>query len=145
MPLRDHLEPEESILARCDPFYATSRRVLRYQITKDGEQAVGLPYSRVQGVELVRKPQHRLMVAGTLMGAAGAFLFFYLGFITSIPTFIFGLGLIIYGGQGKEAYYQLHLYQMTKQEGEIWRIRFRGSADFIVKVGEQSGRRLIES
>ncbi len=145
MALRDHLEPEERIQARCDPFYATSLRLVRYQLTKEGELVSYSAYRRIQSVELVRKPQHKLMVMGTILGVCGFILYFYWGLITAIPTFFFGVGIIIYGGQGKAVYYQLHLSDMTSQEKEIWRIQIRGSKDFIAAIGDITGKRLVES
>ncbi|MSQ14761.1 MAG: hypothetical protein EXR50_02725 [Dehalococcoidia bacterium] len=145
MSLRDHLEPEEHIQSRCDPFYATSRRLIRYQLTREGEKIQFLSYRGVKSVELVRKPQHKLMVAGTLMSATGLFLFVYLMLWTAIPAFFMGIGLIIYGGQGNEVYYQIHFDNMTAQEKELWRIRIRGSKDFIASIADITGRPVTES
>ena len=145
MALRDYLEPHERIQARCDPFYSTSLRLVRYQLTKEGEKVHCVPYSRVRSIELVRKPQHKFMVLGTVLAAGGAFMFFYLAFITSVPTFLMGIGLIIYGGQGKDAYYQLNLADTSPQESELWRIQIRGSKDLIASIGDITGKPLIET
>ncbi len=145
MALRDYLEPEERIQARCDPFYATSRRLIRYQLTREGEKVYLLPYNRVRSIELVRKPHHKLMTLGTILAASGILLFFYWGLITSIPTFFIGIGVIIYGGQGRDVHYQIHLENMTPEEKEIWRVRPRGSKDFITSIAETTGRPVTES
>lgn len=144
MALQDHLLADEMILARCDPFYATSHRVIRYQMTHQGEQVDAVLYARLQSVELARKPRHGLMVWGTIISITGAILFSW-GLVSGLFVLLAGVGIILYGGRGLEDHYQLHLFDMTAEEKRLWQVRYRGSAAFIVEVGKRSRRPLIES
>lgn len=140
----DHLTSGEEILARLDRFYATSHRVLWYAERPSGEEVAELPYFRLRSVELVRLPNHRFMAGGTALAILGFLLGVYFGFFTSVFVVALGLGLILFGAQGKEAYYQLHGNLLSREEQARWRIPYRGSMDFIVTVGQRSGRRLTE-
>ncbi|MBI2887875.1 MAG: hypothetical protein HYY02_11785 [Chloroflexi bacterium] len=143
MTVLDQLTPGEEILARCEPFYATTHRVLRADDSQ-GAATLELPYIRLQSVELVRQPSHRLMTAGTALAILGFLLWYFLGLVTSFLAVMAGIGVLVYGAQGREAYYQLRTYQMAPNEERRWRIPYRGSMDFIVTVGQRSGKPLVE-
>ena len=142
--LLNHLTPGEEVLSRLEHYYATSHRVLWYAETPKGEELAELPYYRLRSVELVRAPSHGLMVGGTVMTLAGFLLSLYLGFITGPLAIVFGLGMLFLGAYGKESHYQLNGDNLSREEQARWRIPYRGSMDFIVVVGQRSGRRLNE-
>ena len=144
MTVFDHLTPGEEVLARFEHFYATTHRVLWWASQPQGEAVQELPYGRLQAVELVRLPNHRLMASGTALAILGFLLWIFLGLVTPFLVVAAGIGLILYGAQSKEAYYQLRSYQMPPQEEAHWRIPYRGSMDFIVAVGQRSGKPLKE-
>ena len=147
MALGNHLRPDEDVLARIGPYYATSRRVLRYEQAPGGkEEAQELLYARVGSIELVRPTNHPMMVGGTILALSGLFVTVTLGFFTTILVVPFGLAFIFLGarGQGKEPYYQLHINNATRREKALWRIPHRGSMDFMGAVGYRTGWKPIE-
>lgn len=139
MALQDHLMSDEYVLARCIPFYVTTHRVMRYEQNGEREQVGELPYARIRAVELTKRPRYGIMIGGILLTALAVFLFF-LGFVSSFFALALGAGLVVYGSQGQEAYYQLRIHNMPEEEQSRWRINFRGSAKFIIALGEQRGR-----
>ncbi len=156
MALMDHLKDGEDVVARVGPFYATSRRVLRYEPAPQGkepaprgkekEQLPELPYSRLSRIELVRPPNHPMMIGGTVMALGGLFLTFFVGLFTPMLAVPVGIGVIILGGTGagKPRYFQLHSAGATKLEQALWRIPYHGSMDFIAAVGTRAGNKPIE-
>ena len=110
MSLQDILMPGEKILSECKPFYATSRRIIRYDDQVEGEQPATLDYEQVTAVELTRKSNHPMMILGTLAIIAAIFLT-TTGYIliTSIPALLGGVALLALGARGKLGYYRLHI------------------------------------
>ncbi len=108
--LEDVLMPGEKILSECKPFYATSRRIIRYDRGMRGTRFESVDYEEIVSLGLVRKPSHPMMILGTLailaaiFLSAGGFLFF-----TSILALIVGVGLLILGARGNLGYYRLNL------------------------------------
>lgn len=135
MAVRDHLLEDEMILSQCAPFYATNRRILRSVTTNAREEVHELPYYRIESVELLREPRHKLALAGVVMAFSGVIMWM-IGYITSIPVMAVGVGMIVWGARGREGYYQFRGYQMPPEELARWRVPFRGSAGFITTVGE---------
>ena len=135
MAVRDNLLEGEMSLSQCPPFYATNRRILRTITESAREEIVDLPYYRIESVELMREPRHRLAVAGVIMAFSGVIMWM-LGFFTSIPAIAAGVGMILWGARGREGYYQFRTSQMRPDELARWRVPFRGSAGFITTVGE---------
>ncbi|MBI4497842.1 MAG: hypothetical protein HY689_08090 [Chloroflexi bacterium] len=141
MAARDYLMEGEAILASCAPFYATTHRILRCETRAGKEECDELPYHRIAAVELVRQPRHAIAIAGLLLALGGVFLW-TIGFISSVPTIVMGVGFMLWGARGREAYYQFRSYNMPEQELGRWRVAFRGSAGFILTVGEYVRRPL---
>lgn len=147
MTLMDSLEPGEDVIGRVGPFYATSRRVLRYeQRSKDEGPLPQLPYARLTSIELVHPPNHRKMAGGVLVAFGGLFITFYFGMFTTILLVPVGVGLIVFGamGNGNQPYYQLHANGSTPKEQALWRIPYRGSMDFMGAIGSRTGYRPIQ-
>ena len=110
MSLQDILTPGEKTLAECDPFYATSRRIIRYEGEDRPDSTHELAYHELAGVEVVRKPNHPMMVAGTLAVISAIFLAFAkILLITPILSLIAGVLLLYFGSRGQPGYYRLIL------------------------------------
>ena len=141
MGIRGKLRHEETLISDHQPFYATSQRVIHYE-EKDGrEELWELSYSRVTSVQVIKLPRHKMMIAGTLMIVGGAILSTIV-FITSWLAIIVGVGAIIYGGMGRQAFYQIHANGMTKDEAARWRLAYWGNGSFIRTILTAIGKTL---
>ena len=140
MGIRERLRYGETIVSDHHPFYATSQRVIHYEEIDGREELWELPYARLTSVEVIKLPRHKMMIAGTML-TIGGIIMATVGFITSWPAIIIGMGAIIYGGIGREAYYQLHADGMTKEEAARWRLVYWGSGSFIRTIRTITGER----
>ncbi len=141
MGVYDHLMAGEEMLSQFDPFYATSRRVIRYVQKPTREEFLELPYARLTSIETIKTPRHNLMIAGTAVIIGAVFLFLTLFVvITLLPAIIMGLAMIIYGGMGKEGYVQLHIHGATSGEERPWRVKWQGSGSFIATIRSVIGQ-----
>ena len=139
MGIREHLRHEETIISDHHPYYATSQRVIHYQEIDGREELWELTYARLTSVEVVKLPRHKMMIAGTMLIIGGAVMS-TIGFITSWLAILAGIGAIVYGGIGREAYYQLHANGMTKEEAARWRLVYWGSGSFIRTIRTVTGK-----
>ena len=140
MGIREHLRHEETIISDHRPFYATSQRIIHY-VERDGiEEIRELSYARLTSVEVIKLPRHKMMIAGTLMIVGGA-LMSTIVFITSWVAILAGIGAILYGGIGREAFYQFHANGMTKEEAARWRLAYWGNGSFIRTILTAIGKR----
>ena len=140
MGIRERLKHGETIISDHHPYYATSDRVIHYQEIDGREELWELPYARLTSVEVVKLPRHKMMIAGTMLIVGGAIMSVTLQFITSWLAIVGGVAAIIYGGIGREAYYQLHANGMTKEEAARWRLVYWGSGSFIRTIRTVTGR-----
>jgi len=141
MGIREQLREGETLISDHQPFYATSQRVIRYE-EKDGiEEFWELSYARLTSVEIIKLPRHKMMIAGALLIIGGAILS-NVGFITSWLAIIAGIGAILFGGIGREAFYQFHANSMTKEETARWRLTYWGNGSFVRTVRTVIGDRL---
>ncbi len=131
MALENHLLPGETVTSQHGPFYATPQRLLRYVQAPQGEELRELPYTRLIGMELVNAPRHPLMILGTLVTLGGVYLAMFWGFVLTLVSIPFGLIMVVLGGVGREAYYQLRAQGMSKDEERLWRVDYRRSQHFI--------------
>ena len=134
MSIRNHLRQGEAIISDHNPFYATSHRVIHYEEKDGNEKLQELPYSRLTSVEVVKLARHKMMIAGTMMVIGGVIMAVTLLFITSWITIIAGIAVVIYGGIGREAYYQFHVEGMNKEEEARWRLAYWGGGSFVRTV-----------
>jgi hypothetical protein len=141
MGIREQLRPGETIISDHDPFYATSQRVIHYEEKGGKEELWDLSYARLTSVEVVKLPRHQIMIAGTLMIIGGAIMAATQLFFTSWFPILAGVGAIIYGGIGREAFYQLHANGMTKEEAARWRLAYWGNGSFIRTIRTVTGER----
>ena len=140
--IREQLREGETIISDHQPFYATSQRVIRYEEKDGGEELWELSYARLTSVEVIKLPRHKMMIAGTLMVVGGAIMAATIQFITSWLAISVGVGALIYGGIGKEAFYQFHANDMTKEEEARWRLAYWGNGSFIRTIRTVIGERL---
>lgn len=142
MSLRDHLLPDEEVRARVGSFLATNRRILRYEEALDGkETATELSYMRVRGIEKVRPPNHRIMTGGTLLAVGGFLISMIVGLYTPLLLVPAGVGMILFGARGRDAFYQLQTSGATPADEARWRVPYNGSMQFIAEVCDRTGRR----
>lgn len=110
MSLQDILTPGEKMLAECGPYYATSRPIIKYEGEDRPDSTHEIAYHELAGVEVVRKPSHPMMVAGTLAVISAIFLAFAKVLVfTLILALIAGALLLYFGSRGKPGYYRLIL------------------------------------
>ena len=141
MGIREQLRQGETIISDHQPFYATSQRVIHYE-EKDGrEELWELSYARLTSVEVIKMPRHKMMIAGTTLIVGGAIMAATLQYITSWLAIMAGVGAIIYGGIGREAFYQIHANGMTKEEATRWRLAYWGNGSFIRTIRTVIGER----
>lgn len=142
MRVARYLAYGEEVLAQAGQFYATSTRVIRLQEKEGGRDDIrSLPYSSLAKVELVSKPRHLVMMAGTAVAIFSLPLFFYLYF-SPILILLGGIGLVIYGAMEREVYYQLRAYNMTEEEMKLWRIPRKGGGQLAATIRYMIGDRL---
>lgn len=134
MSIRDHLRQGEAIISDHNPYYATSFRVIHYEEKDGNEELSELPYSRVTSVEVVKLARHNVMIAGTMLVVGGAILAATWNLIGSWLSIVAGIGVVIYGGIGREAYYQFRAEGMDKEEEAKWRLAYWGSGSFVRTV-----------
>lgn len=139
MGIRGRLRHEETIISDHHPYYATSQRVILLQEIDGREELWELPYARLTRVEVVKLPRHKMMIAGSMMIIGGAIMS-TIGYFTSGLAILAGIGAIIYGGIGREAFYQLHADGMTKEEAARWRLVYYGSGSFIRTIRTVTGK-----
>ncbi|MBI4282787.1 MAG: hypothetical protein HY672_04815 [Chloroflexi bacterium] len=140
MSIQEKMRPGETIVSDHAPFYATSQRLIHYQ-EKDGvEELRDISYARLTSVEVVKLPRHKMMIAGTAL-TIGGIIMASMGFITSWPAIVFGIGALVYGGMGREAYYQFRANGMTKEEAARWRLAYWGNGNFIRTIRTITGER----
>jgi hypothetical protein len=140
MGIREKLRHEETIVSDHHPYYATSQRVVLLQELDGREELWEIPYARLTSIDVVRLPRHKMMIAGTLMVVGGAIMS-SVGFFTSWLAIVFGVIALIYGGIGREAFYQFHANDMTKEEATKWRLVYWGSGSFIRTIQTIRGDR----
>lgn len=69
MPLQNYLMEGEEILAQCGNFYASNKRLIRYQKRLFSEELDDIPYSHITSVGVAKKPRKGLIWAGlTILG-----------------------------------------------------------------------------
>jgi len=142
MGIREQLRQGETVISDHQPYYATSHRVIRYEEIDGRVDLWELSYARLTSVEVIKMPRHKMMIAGTMLVVGGAIMSATLAFITSWFAILAGVGALIYGGIGREAYYQLHASGMTKEEAARWRLVYWGNASFIRTIRTAIGERL---
>ena len=139
MGIREQLRHGETIISDHQPFYATSLRVIHYEEKEGLDELWEISYARLTSIEVIKMPRHKMMIGGSMMIIGGAIMAATIQFITSWLAIVVGIGAIIYGGIGREAYYQLHANGMTNEEALRWRLTYYGSGSFIRTIQAITG------
>ena len=146
--LEDVLTPGEKILSECKPFFATSKRIIRFDDDLTGARVAELAYQQVSAVQLMRKPSHRMMAMGTAAFLCGLFLFAGgILVVTGVPAMIVGLVMLAMGARGSVGYYQLHIQNghvaadRSDSQDMGWGPTVNGIIDFL-GLGSPSGEAL---
>jgi hypothetical protein len=139
--IQAHLSPSEKILSEFKPFYATSHRIIRVAPGDAGSRTrlLEIPYHQLTAVELMRRPNHPMMIIGTIMTAIGLYLA-TVPFITSIFAILAGAAVLAIGARGKLGYYQLHASGMPPEAERFWQVDYQRSGSFIATVRSAIGQ-----
>ena len=142
--VHSQLSAGERIVSSFSPYHATSRRLLLYAETGTGMLLRELQYSRIESIDLVNAPDHRLIALGVVVALIGFALTLAFGLILvllSLPLGIFAIGA---GVAGRPAYYQIKGKEMSPKDLPVWQVTYSGAGSFIASIrtilGE--GRRL---
>jgi hypothetical protein len=139
--IQPHLAPSEKVLSVFGPFYATSHRVVRLD-AKNGPSRgylLEIPYHELTSVELMRQPNHPLMVLGAFIILLGFFLTGILYF-SSIFAILVGGAILFGGARGKPGYYQIYAREMPRHAERYWQVEYNRSGSFIATVRSVIGQ-----
>jgi hypothetical protein len=131
----DHLEPSEKLISSFGPFHATSYRVLRLDPVNGPSRGhlLEIPYSQLASVKLVQRPNHPLLIMGTVVIILGLFMTQALVFSSVLSLIVGGLFIFV-GARGKPAYFQIYAHNMPQQAERYWQVRYERSGSFIATV-----------
>ncbi|MFQ6029857.1 MAG: hypothetical protein ACE5Q6_20465 [Dehalococcoidia bacterium] len=141
LDIQQHLGSSERILSVFRPFYATSHRVLRLD-PEDGPSRgylLEIHYNQLTSVDLVRRSNHLLMAAGTIMVILGLLLTTVL-FFSSIFAVLVGAGFLFVGFKGKPGYYQISARDLPRQAERYWQVEYNRSGSFIATIRSAIGQ-----
>ena len=135
MDIRGYLMAGEMMTLEHPPLYLTSQRIIRLEERPEGDLYKFLPLERLSSVETVRAPNHRMMVAGSILIVC-AVIFFAIGilFFTPYLALVGGVVAFAWGATGKPDYYQVHAHNLTEQEEPLWRLPYWGSGNFATNL-----------
>jgi hypothetical protein len=139
--IQPHLSPSEKVLSAFGPFYATSHRVVRLD-PKNGPSRghlLEIPYHQLTSVELMRRPNHPLMVLGAFIILLGFFLTGILYF-SSIFAILVGGAILFAGARGRPGYYQIYAREMPRHAERYWQVEYNRSGSFIATVRSVIGQ-----
>ncbi|MBM3943393.1 MAG: hypothetical protein FJ316_10825 [SAR202 cluster bacterium] len=142
LSIQDYLGPAETLLSICQPFYATSQRVIRLEPdAAPGRQPQlrEIPYHALSEVKLVHRNNHPMMLAGAAITIVGAYLVTFL-LITGVLAIGLGVALLVYGGKGRPGYYQISGWGLAPQEERWWRVDYARSGSFIATLRNAAGQ-----
>jgi len=131
----DSLAPRETVICTFGPFCATSFRLLRLD-SKDGPsrgQILEIAYPDLTAVKIVHKPNHPMLIMGTVSVVLGLLLTPILVFSPIFSIIVGGLFLFI-GAKGKAGYFQIYARDMPKHAEQYWQVAYERSATFIATV-----------
>ncbi len=117
MPIEDHLTIGENILAQDGKYYATDKRIIRYEKGIFSEDLSDLAYSHISSINLISRFRYPILI---LIGA----IITVLGIIIGKDSLMLIVGILfaIAGVLLKDAYYQFLAPGIIGKEAEKWRI-----------------------
>ena len=139
--IQSHLSSSERVLSVFGPFYATSNRVLRLDPPNGPSRGhlLEIPYSQLTAVEMVRRPNHPVLILGTVMVVLGLMLSLVLFFSTILVVLLGGAFLYV-GARGKPGYFQLYAHDMPKRAEKFWQVEYDRSGNFVATVRSAIGQ-----
>lgn len=137
MPVEDHLEPNEVVIASSGFFYATDRRLLRYEPAPlFGPQAESLSYGDIQSVTPRVQSRYRLVAGGLVVFILGLLDPGRVGGPTKLILVLAGLGLLVYAIMSRKTMWVFASSQVGVAARDRWRL---------VDDGNERTRRLVQT
>jgi hypothetical protein len=121
MSVHDYLTKDENILARCNKYYATEKRVIKYEKSLSGEKMDDLVYSHISSLSLSTHVRGGLIFLGIILLLIGLFSFDAASESASFLSLL-GIVAIVCGIIFKKAYYQFRGSGISAGEEKKWRI-----------------------
>lgn len=132
MPVEEHLNPNEVVIASSGFFYATDRRLLRYERAPiAGPQAESLGYHEIQGLEQRVQTRYRSLAVSLVV--------FLLGLVDpgrvgesagdaiKLAFILIGLGGIVYAILSRRQVWAVKSAKLSAQTRDRWRLPDDGS------------------
>lgn len=137
MPVEDHLEPNEVVIASSGFFYATDRRLLRYEPAPLlGPQAVSLSYGDIQSVTPQVQSRYRLIAVSLVVFILGLLDPGRIGGPTKLLLILAGLGGLVYAILSRKTLWVFASSQVSVAARDRWRL---------VDDGNERTRRLVQA
>ena len=140
--IEDQLGQGERVVSNFGPYYATSNRVLLYFQSRTGIVIRELPYAQLERIEEVKLGNPKMMILGTVMALGGFLAAAAWGIVIPLLGLVVGVPVVIYGGIGRPAYYQLHGRDVPGKDIPFWRVRHRGAGSLISSIRTITGESL---
>jgi hypothetical protein len=123
MPIEEHLEPGEVILGSAGMFYATDRRLIRYEPAPfSGPQAQSLQYSQVQEVRPGVQTRYRMVIISLVIFILGLLDPGRLGGGVKLAFMLVGLIGIVFGVLNRKALWEFRSATLDKFHQAQWRL-----------------------
>jgi hypothetical protein len=134
MSIEEHLLPDEKLISQHGLLYASSRRLIHYVQKGAAPQIHELPYDRLTGIRIIRRANHKLMIAGTMVSFCAAYASTMLSLFFGILAIPVGIALVILGSIGRDSHYQIEGRDMTEAEEKIWQLKHKYAQHFIATL-----------
>lgn len=133
------LREGERIVSQFGPYFATSQRVLLVLKKATGTVVEELSYDLLTGIHEVNVPNHRKMLAGSILVVVGLVLTFGWYMILPLVAVFVGIGLIFHGARGEPRYYQLEGRDMDRRQLLRWQVQHYGAGSFVASISTMTG------
>ncbi|MBM3945782.1 MAG: hypothetical protein FJ315_00060 [SAR202 cluster bacterium] len=128
MPVEEHLEPNEVVIASSGFFYATDRRLLRYErAPMTGPQADSLEYGDIQSIDQQVQTRYRLVVISLAVFLLGLVDPGRVGGAIKLAFIVVGLGGMVYAILGRKRVWVFKSDKLPAQRRDQWRLPDDGS------------------
>ena len=137
MPVEAHLEPNEVVIASSGFFYATDRRLLRFEPAPlFGPQAESLAYGDIQSVAPRVQSRYRLMAVSLTVFVLGLVDPARIAGTTKLILMLAGLGGLVYAIMSRKTMWVFASSQVGAAARDRWRL---------VDDGNERTRRLVQT
>ena len=137
--VQGQLRQGERVVSNFGPYYATSDRILLYLETSAGPVQRELLYADLERIEEVKVRNQKLMILGTVMALGGFAAAAAWGIFIPLIGPLIGIPIVIYGGIGRPAYYQLHGRGVSARDMPYWRVRHHGAGSLLSSIRTITG------